>query len=171
MHREPLYTLGGRRPPDPSGSERRAMKENLRLARPYFILLGLVTLGRWLQGTFGVPYEKGHHVFSIVILTVFSTIYYGAFTRRWRGYRLSQAMGLGFTLGLTSQIVILLATVVSYAFGLHTFFNYPTALNVAEAVGFSQALVIRLGGLVGNSIFACIGGGLGWTLGGALPER
>jgi hypothetical protein len=147
------------------------MKENLRLARPYFILLGLVTLGRWLQGTFGVPYENGHHVFSIVILTVFSTIYYGAFTRRWLGYRLSQAMGLGFTLGLTSQIVILLATVVSYAFGLHTFFNYPKALNVAEAVGFSQALVIRLGGLVGNSIFASIGGGLGWVLGGAFPER
>jgi hypothetical protein len=147
------------------------MRENLRLARLYFVLLGIVTLGRWLQGAFGVSYEKGHHVFSIVILTAFSTIYYGAFVRRWRGYRLSQAVGIGFTLGLTSQVVILLATVVSYALGLHTFFNNPRALNVTEPIAFGPALVIRLGGLVGNSIFASIAGGLGWVLGGTLPER
>jgi hypothetical protein len=147
------------------------MRENLRLARPYFILLGIVTLGRWLQGSFGVPYDRGHHVFSIVILTAYSTIFYGAFVRRWLGYKLSQAVSLGFTLGLTSQIVILLATVISYALGLHTFFNNPRALNVPEAIGFGQALLIRLGGLVGNSIFASIGGGLGWALGGTLPER
>jgi hypothetical protein len=147
------------------------MKENLRLARPYFILLAIVTVGRWLQGTFGVPYAKGHHVFSIVILTIFSTIYYGAFVRRWRGYRLFQAMLLGLTLGLASQIVILLATVVSYALGLQTYFNNPRALNVEEAIGFGRALGIRFGGLLGNSVFAAIGGGLGWVLGGALPER
>jgi hypothetical protein len=147
------------------------MRADLRLARLYFVLLGIVTTGRCIQGFLGVPYDKGHHVFSIVILTIFSTIYYGAFARRWRSYRLSQSMGLGLILGLASQVVILLATVLSYALGLHSYFNHPRALNVTEAVGFGQALAIRLGGLVGNTVFAAIGGGLGWVLGGTLPER
>jgi len=71
------------------------MADMLRVARLFLVLLALVTAGRWLMGTFGVPYENGHHVFSIVILTAFSCIYYGAFTRRWLDYRLIQAVMLG----------------------------------------------------------------------------
>jgi hypothetical protein len=147
------------------------MQDILRVARPYFVLLGVVTVGRWLQGVFGVPYDRGHQVFSIVILTTFSTIYYGAFLRRWRGYRLMQAIGLGFCLGFTSQIVILLATALSYALDMQTYFNNPRALNVEQSLGFGQAMLMRFGGLVGNSIFAGIGGALGWSLGALLPEK
>ena len=75
------------------------MAETLRVARLFFVLLVLVTTGRWLMGTFGVPYEKGHHVFSVVILTIFSCLYYGAFTRRWLDYRLIQAGMLGVIFG------------------------------------------------------------------------
>ncbi len=149
------------------------MAENLRLLRFYFVLLGLVTLGRWLQGTFGVPYDRGHHVFSIVTLTAFSAIYYGAFMRRLRGYTLLQAVALAFLMGLVSQIVIFLLTVVSYALDMHTFFNHPRALNREnlESVPFALALQIRAGGLVGNSIFAGIAGAIGWALGALAPER
>ena len=46
------------------------LREYSRLARPFFVMLAIVAVGRWLQGTaFGVPYEKGTHVFSIVTLT------------------------------------------------------------------------------------------------------
>ena len=45
------------------------MAAKLKVAQLYLVLLGIVTLGRWLQGTFGVPYDRGHHVFSIVVLT------------------------------------------------------------------------------------------------------
>ncbi|HXY41354.1 MAG TPA: hypothetical protein VEQ10_16890 [Vicinamibacteria bacterium] len=150
------------------------MNEDLRLARPYFVLLAIFVLGRLLQGILGVPYARGHQVFSIVILTVFSAIYYGAFSRRWRDYRLIHAMGFGTLLGLVSQLVIFALTLLSYALSLKTYFNNPVALNAgwtAESVAFSQAMLTRTGGLVGNSIFAGIAGAIGWTLGGLLPDR
>ncbi len=80
------------------------MAETLRVARLFFVLLALVTTGRWLMGTFGVPYEEGHHIFSIVILTVFSCLYYGAFTRRWLDYRLINALMLGVVMGLAGLV-------------------------------------------------------------------
>lgn len=159
------------------------MAKSLRLARPYLVLLAIFGIARFVQGPFGVPYAKGHHVFSLVTLTAFSCIYYGVFVRRWRGDRLIQAILLAFTLGVMSQLAILLLTVLSYALSLETYFNHPVALNVrmlseldfhagnAEPVAFGHAIGNRLGGLVGNSIFAGILGAIGWTLGGVLPER
>jgi hypothetical protein len=122
------------------------------------------------MGTFGVPYENGHHIFSIVILTVFSCLYYGAFTRRWLDYRLIQAVLLGVLMGLAGQILILVLTAVSYALGMQSYFNHPTALNAPEALSFGTAMGVRLGGLVGNSIGAGITAALGWALGGLLPR-
>jgi hypothetical protein len=147
------------------------MSENLALARPYLLMLAIFTTGRLLQGADGVPYEKGHHIFSIVILTLHTVLYYGAFTRRWRRFALLQAVGLGATLGVISQLVILTATVLSYALGMHTYFNDPTALNAPGPLALAQALPVRLGGLVGNSILAGVAGALGWTLGGLLPAE
>ena len=146
------------------------MAEVLRVARLYFVLLGVVAGGRWLMGTFEVPYEKGHHIFSIVILTAFSCIYYGAFLRRWRDYRLLRAALVGLVLGLASQIVILLLTVVSYGLGLDTYYNHPTALNAPEALSLGQALGVRVSGLIGNSIGSGVVAALGWALGGLLPK-
>jgi hypothetical protein len=147
------------------------MSETLRVARLFFVLLVLVVTGRWLLGTLHVPYEKGHHVFSVVILTAFSCLYYGAFTRRWLDYRLVQAGVLGVVMGLSGQTLILLLTAVSYALGLETYFNHPTALNAPGALSLGQAIGVRLSGLVGNSIGAGITACLGWALGGLLPKR
>ena len=159
------------------------MAESLKLARPYLVLLAIFAIGRFLLGPLGVPYGKGHHIFSLVTLTAFSCIYYGVFMRRWRGYRLIQAILLGFALGVISQLAVLLLTLLSYALSLETYFNHPVALNLRllaetdlrpglqETVEFGKALANRLGGLVGNSIFAGILGAIGWTLGGVLPER
>jgi len=151
------------------------MAENLKLARLYLLLLALCTVGRWLFGTFHVPYEKGTHVFSIVILTAYAALFYGAFCRRWRGFRLWQAAGLALTIGVISQAVIFAATLLSYALGLHTYFNHPTALLGPEAavaeVPFRQAVLSRVGGLVVNPILTGIVGSLGWVMGGLLPEK
>jgi hypothetical protein len=159
------------------------MTEFLKVARPYFVLLAIFAIARFLQGPFGVPYGRGHHVFSLVTLTAFSCIYYGVFTRRWRGYRLMQALLLAFALGVISQLAILALTLLSYALSLETYFNHPVALNIRplsemdlrpglpEPVALGQAVANRLGGLIGNSIFAGILGAIGWTVGGVLPER
>ena len=87
------------------------IQEYARVARPYFVLLSIVAIGRFLMGTaFGVPYEKGTHVLSIVTLTLFASLFTAAFTRRWLGYRLVQAAGLTMFMAFVSQLVILALT-------------------------------------------------------------
>jgi len=145
------------------------MKDNLRQARLYFVLLGLFTVGRWGMGFGGVAYERGHHVFSLVILTLLSCIYYPAFLRRLRGDGVAQGMAIGLTFGLVSQIVILISTALSYGLGLETYFNHPRALNADAAIGFVPAMGTRLLGLVANPLSCAVVGALGWALGGLLP--
>ena len=152
------------------------MSSYLRLARLYFLLLGIFAVGRWLQGSLGVPYVKAHHVFSIVILTLFASVFYGAFCRRWLGYRVAQAILLGGILGLAAQIVIFVATLLSYALGLDTYFNHSVALNVTVlgeppvSVPVAKALGTRAGGLIMGTFSTVIAGGLGWAMGGLLPR-
>jgi len=148
------------------------MAEHLRVARLFMLLLAIFALGRWLQGTVAhVPYERGHQVFSIVTLTMLSSVYYGAFCRRWRGYRLAQAAVLGLLLGLMSQVVIFAATFVSYALDVDSYFRAPRALNVEAPIGMADAMLRRAGGLVANSITSGIAGALGWAMGGLLPQQ
>ena len=149
------------------------MAENLRLARLYVVMLAIVTLGRWGLGFYDVPYEKGTGKLSIVTLTIFASLFYGAFTRRWLGYRILQVVGLTMTLGLLGQVVILLSTAASYALGIDSYFNHPTALDQLDqkaAVGFAQAMWIRAAGLVANTLLNGIAGALGWVMGVALPS-
>src|SRR5260370_1218752 len=53
------------------GGRRTLLTENLRVARFYFVLLALFTVGRWAQSLGQVEYAKGPHVFSIVPLRIF----------------------------------------------------------------------------------------------------
>ncbi len=147
------------------------MTENLRVARLYFVLLALFAAGRWAQSLGHVEYAKGHHVFSIVTLTYLSSTFFAAFCRKWRGYTLLQSVMLGMTLGLCAQVVIFTSTVVSYALGLHTFFNHPTALNVQSELPMNEALVRRAVGLVAGPISNGVAAFVGWIMGGALPDR
>jgi hypothetical protein len=149
------------------------IQEYARLGRPYFVLLAIVTVGRWLMGTaFAVPYEKGTNVLSIVTLTLFASIFSAAFTRRWLDWRLPQAAGFAMFLALVSQVVILLSTAASYGLGISSYFNEPMAVSgQADPIGFGAAMGFRVGGLVVNTILNGITGALGWALGGLLPLR
>ena len=146
------------------------MAENLKLARLYLLMLAIVTVGRWSLGLRNVPYEQGTDKLSIVMMTLFASIFYAAFTRRWLGYRILQAVTLAMLLGFLGQVVVFLSTVASYALGIDTYFNHPKALNLEAAVGFAQAMGIRVGGLVANTILNGIAGALGWAMGGVLPS-
>ena len=145
------------------------MSEYLRIARPYLVVLLIFTIGRWALSLSHASYEKTNQVFSLVILSESAALFYAAFCRRWRGYGFGRALALALTLTVITQLVILLSTVVSYAFGLETFFNHPTALNVPEPVPLARAMVIRLTGLVANSVLNSIFAALGWGVGGLLP--
>ena len=146
------------------------LREYLRLARPFLVLLALFAIGRWTMGLMGVDYTKGHHVFSLVTLTQLGAAFYAAFARRWLGYPIMRSVGLGMTLGLCAQIVIFTLTLFSYLLGMNTYFNHPTALNAEGPVAFGPAMGGRLGGLIANTLFAGIAAALGWFFGGALPD-
>jgi hypothetical protein len=149
------------------------LQQFARVARPFLVLLAIFAAGRWLMGTaFAVPYEKGTWFFSIVQLTILASLFSSAYTRRWLGWGLGRAALFAMFLALCSQVVILLSTAASYLLGVASYFNHPTALNQAgAAVGFGDAMGIRMGGLVVNSLVNGIGGALGWALGGLLPVR
>ena len=145
------------------------MKEYLRLARLYMIVLAVFTVGRLATGFRGVPYERGHAVFSLVTMSFIACAFYGAFTRKWLGFSVARAMGLGATLGLIGQIVILTMTVLSYALHVDTYFVNPRALNATEPLSFGAALVGRIGGLVVNCVMCAIAAAIGWVMGAVLP--
>jgi hypothetical protein len=145
------------------------MTDIIRLGRPFFVLLALALAGRWIMGARGVPYERGHHVFSITAITVMAAIFYALFCRRWRGYRAVDAMAMGAAFGLTAQMAIFVSTAVSYALGLETYFNHPAALNAAGPVPFEQALVSRAVGLLVGPVIDAVVALLGWVLAPLLP--
>jgi hypothetical protein len=149
------------------------MSDYIRVARLYMIVLAIFTVGRLLMGARGVPYDKGHHVFSLVTMTLLASAFYGAFCRKWRGYTVTKAMGLGATLGLMCQVVVLVLTVGSYAVGADTYFVHPRAVTGSDAAGrlpFGEALLSRVGGAVINAALSALAGGLGWVMGATLPE-
>src|SRR5688500_8972970 len=103
-------------------------------------------------------------------MTFMASAFFAAFCRRWRGYTLLRAMGLGLTLGLMAQIVIFLSTLVSYSLDMTTYFNHPTALNVAERIPMAQAMTTRATALLIGPILNSIAAAIGWALGGLLPH-
>lgn len=147
------------------------LSENWKLARLHLVLLAICTVGRLSLGVFGVPYDKGHHVFSLVTMTIFACIFYGAFMRRWRGSAIYQVVLLAGTLGFFTQLVILTATGASYALGVNTYFTDPRALGSTVTVTVGVAMLRRGGALVANTILSGIIGGIGWCFGPLLPER
>jgi hypothetical protein len=70
-----------------------------------------------------------------------------------------------------SQLVIFISTFLSYALGLHTFFNAPQALNSPTEVSFGAAMASRSVTLVVNTIINSIAAAIGWVMGAALPRR
>jgi hypothetical protein len=146
------------------------MHEYLRVTRPYMVLLAVFTIGRLALGFRGVPYARGHYVFSIVILSLLSSLFYGGFCRKWRGYTMAQALAVGMTIGLMSQSVIFVLTLLSYVLHVQTYFMNPRALNADGPVTFATAMAGRLAGLVFNTITHSVVAGLGWVAGAALPE-
>jgi hypothetical protein len=147
------------------------MGENLKLMRFYFWILAVFTVGRWGLSLGGVEYAKAHQVFSLVTLALIASAHHAAFARAFAGYSIGRALGLGALIGLTTQLVILVSTALSYMLGLETFFNNPAALNSSTSVAFGPAMLARTGGLVVNTIMNVIAAAIGWAMGGALPRR
>ena len=144
------------------------MAKHLKMMGFYFWILGLFTVGRWALSLSGAEYAKTTNVFSLVTLALIASAHHAAFARAFRGYTLKDAAALGAAIGVVTQLVIFASTLISYLFGMSTFWNHPTALNSPEAVPFGAAMVARVGGLIGNTIFTVIAACIGYVMGASL---
>jgi hypothetical protein len=83
------------------------------------LLLLIFAIARFSLGPWGVPYApRGNAMFSVGWLTLISSFYYGALSRRVGGFGWGGTALVGFLIGLFSQILIFLATWLSYSANL-----------------------------------------------------
>ena len=86
-------------------------------------------------------------------------------------YTKNEGLRLGSAIALSGQILIFLATIVSYLLGAETYFNHPTALQVEGAIPLGQAVGIRAFGLAANTVTNSIVALIGWSMGNLMPTR
>jgi hypothetical protein len=146
----------------------------LRFVRLPLLLLLIFAVARFLLGAYGVPYApRGNAMFSIVGLTLASSFYFGALSRRLGGFGWGGTALVGYSIGLFAQILIFLATWLSYAAGVETsYFRHWDALNVAQGtvVPMATALQTRVGGVVVGPIVAIVPALIGRALSALAPE-
>lgn len=132
----------------------------LRFVRLPLLLLVIFAVARFLLGAKGVPYApRGNAMFSIVGLSIVSSFYFGALSRRVGGFGWGGTVLVGYSIGLFGQILIFAATWLSYAAGVETsYFRHWDALNVPEGtvVPMATALQTRLGGLLVGPILSIV---------------
>jgi len=146
----------------------------LRLVRLPLLLLLIWAVARFSLGLAGFPYApRGNAMFSIVGLTFISCIYWGALSGRIAGLDWRGTVLVGIAIGLSGQVLIFLATLVSLIGGLNTYFVHWDALNIPEGspVEFghtmiSRALGLAFGGVLVPTIMALVGR----ALGGLIPR-
>jgi hypothetical protein len=146
----------------------------LRFIRLPLVLLVIFAAARFSLGAAGVPYApRGNAMFSIVGLSLVSSFYFGAMSRKVAGLGWGGTVLVGYSIGLFAQILIFAATWLSYAAGIEaSYFRHWDALNVPPGtlVPLATALTTRAGGLLVGPILAIIPALIGRALGGLAPE-
>lgn len=145
----------------------------LRFVRLPLLLLTIFAIARFLLGANGVPYApRGNAMFSIVGLTFISCFYFGAMSGRLGGFGWGGTVLVGYSIGLYGQILIFLATWLSFAAGIDaSYFRHWDALNVPEGtvVEMAAAMQARLGGLVVGPLIALVPTLIGRAAGALAP--
>lgn len=164
----------------------------LRFVRLPLLLVTVWATVRFILGVAGVPYApRGNAMFSIYSVMLLSSLYFGALSKNIAGFKWGGTFLTGATIGVYAQILILLATVISYAADLNlSYFVHWDALNVdpaklpnpvsmADALvhpeqvpmpPMSQALVGRLVGILINGVIAGVFAVIGRLLSGLAPR-
>ena len=150
------------------------MKEKLQFVRLPILLFVIFFVGRLVLGAaLGVSkesYDISNRLFSMVILEVHVGLLWGAVGRRYQGYGIGASITAVVLAVLVSQILIFAGTAFSYIAGVHTFFNFPEALNQQAAIGFGAAMAARTITLIVNCIIGAVSAAIGWALGGLVPK-
>jgi len=146
----------------------------LRFVRLPLLLLVIFAVARFTLGAKGFPYApRGNAMFSIVGLTFVSSFYWGALSRRIGGFGWGGTALTGYTIGLFAQILIFVATWLSYAAGIETsYFRHWDALNVPEGtvVPMATAIQTRAGALVIGPLISIVPALIGRAVSTLAPD-
>jgi hypothetical protein len=146
----------------------------LRFVRLPLVLLSIFAVARFSLGAAGVPYApRGNAMFSIVGLSLVSSFYFGALSRKLGGFGWGGTLLVGYSIGLFAQILIFAATWLSYAANIEaSYFRHWDALNVpaGTVVPMGTALAARAGGLLVGPIFAVVPAAIGRALSALAPK-
>lgn len=147
----------------------------LRLIALPLVLLLIWTIARFSLGVSGMPYApRGNAMFSVFGLTLISCIYYGALSKNLAGFGWGGTILTGYTLGLAAQILIFIATLVTYLMGVEgtSYFAHWDSLNVPEGtmLPLSKAMTSRALGLVFGPIFPVVAAVIGRLLASLVPK-
>jgi hypothetical protein len=143
-----------------------------RFIRLPIVLIFLWTIGRFTMGLAGVAYSpRSNAVFSVVVLTLITSIYFGALSKSVGNFSWLGTAMVGGAIGLVAQVCIFTATVISLAGGLDTYFVNWDAINATEGtvVTWANALPSRASGLLINVVLAMIEACVGRLLAGLAP--
>ena len=138
------------------------------------LLLVIFTVGRFTLGLLGVPYfPRGTAIFSIVVLSLISGLYFGALSGKVGGFGWGGALLAGAVIGFGAQLLIFSATLITYLGNFNTYFRHWDALNVPEGtlVPMGQAMRARTGGLVVGSLLVVVAAAIGRSLSALAPEK
>lgn len=147
----------------------------LRLIALPLVLLLIWTIARFSLGVSGMPYApRGNAMFSVFGLTLISCIYYGALSKNLAGFGWGGTILTGYSLGLAAQILIFIATLVTYLMGVEgtSYFAHWDSLNVPEGtmLPLSKAMTARALGLVFGPIFPVVAAVIGRLLASLVPK-
>lgn len=146
----------------------------IRFVRLPLVLLALWTVIRFTLGVSGVPYApRGNAMFSVFGLALISSIYFGALSVRAGGFSWKGTILVGLVIGFSAQVLIFLATLVSYAGGFEqSYFLHWDALNVPEGtiVPMAKGMTTRALGLVFGAVLPIIVAVVGRLLSGLAPK-
>jgi hypothetical protein len=151
------------------------MPKPMTVARPFFVMLIIFTVVRLVLSSRGVPYENPRAAsISLVVLTYVCAIMTAALARGLVGLSLKQAATTGALMGFASQVVIFVATMISIAAGVQTYFNYAPAINdalIGKEITMASALPYRGVALIIAPIATAIAASIGWLIGGTMGRR
>jgi uncharacterized membrane protein YeaQ/YmgE (transglycosylase-associated protein family) len=144
----------------------------LRFVRLPLLLILIYAVMRLIIGLRGVPYApRGNAMFSVVGLTIISSLYFGALSRKVGGFGWLGTVLVGFIIALWAQILIFALTLISYSAQLsNSYYLHWDSLGLKEStpISMNQLLAIRGGGLVVNIILGIVAALLGRALFGVL---
>ena len=145
----------------------------LLFVRLPILLLVIYTIARFSLGVAGVPYApRGNAMFSVVGLMLISSFYFGALSAKNGQFSWSGTILVGIVVCFTAEVLVFLATWISYVANRDTYFTHWDALNVppGTTVPFGKAMMARTAGLIFGPILGILSASLGRIFSGLAPK-